>query len=445
MLAFKKWSVFCLGIILIVAGFFPAHNFVFASEVILQDEMPDDSPETLVEDSYFTYLPTILTSAYVVLEPDIEIFSVSFPSDNKIRHYTTAWPDFVFRRVNWLTVQIGFSGDYQMDTDHFSWSVLEPGQVDYQPIPEYSPGLPVTSWAVREISTIEPYHTVEIFIPAGAALGEHQFGVSLYRELAANGALQDQENSPPFYVILNPFNNGVDENGVPKPNDTDVYNAYFSPTEVDYYALSGIDRNYYGSFYIDEVNVYGREVIWTLNMFDPVVFLPVIDEVQGVRSAKDAMRLLAAKDRWDHKISDVIPKDSDIIDGEWNPKTPGFTFNWRDAPAMMSFWNWGEAHPMGQCMDFGGLLAAMARAIGVPVRLVTCVYCHGGVDYDYHVWNEVWLNEVNAGAWSAVDGMADVGPVRRDDPYFREQISGGLAVYTYDARTGRRIDVKKQY
>jgi hypothetical protein len=67
------------------------------------------------------------------------------------------------------------------------------------------------------------------------------------------------------------------------------------------------------------------------------------------------------------------------------------------------------------------------------------------VDYDFHVWNEVWLNEVNAGAWSAVDGMADVGPVVREDIYFQDQLTGGLAVYTYDARTGKRIDVKNQY
>lgn len=437
MLVFKKWLVFCLGVVLIVAGFFPLRNYAFASEVIPQDEMPDDSPDTLVEDSYFTYLPTILNSTYTVSEPDLEIFSVSFPSDNKIRHYTTAWPDFVFRRVNWLTVQIGFSGDYQIDTDHFSWSVLEPGQVDYQPIPEYTPELPDTSWAVREISTLAPYHTVEIFIPAGAALGEHQFGVSLYRELAAKSALQDQEVSPPFNVILNPFNDDSDPR-----KDTDVYNAYFSPTEVNYYALSDTERNYYGWDYINLEWVLGREVIWYFNMFDPIVFDPVIAEVQGVRSAKDAVRLLTAKARWDHRISDIVPKDSDIIDGEWRT---GYTFNWRNVPEMMSFWNLGAAHPTGQCMDFGGLMAAMARAIGVPVRLVTCAYCHSGLGYDFHVWTEVWLNEVNAGAWSAVDSMEDVGPVRRDDPYFREQLTDGLAVYTYDARTGKRIDVMNQY
>ena len=186
-------------------------------------------------------------------------------------------------------------------------------------------------------------------------------------------------------------------------------------------------------------------MIWLLNMFDPIVFLPVMAEVQGVRSAKDAVRLLTAKDRWDHRISDIVRKDSDIMDGEWNSSVPGFTFNWQNVPAIMSFWNWGEAHPMGQCMDFGGLLAAMVKAIGVPVRTVTCVLCHSGVDYDYHVWNEVWLNEVNPGAWSAVDGMADVGPVPREDPYFQAQLTGGIAIYTYDARLARRIDVKNQY
>lgn len=437
MLTFKKWLVFCLGILLLVAGFSPSYNFAFASEEPLQGEVPDDSPQTLAEDGYFTYFPAIVNSVFTVSEPALDIFSVSFPSDNKIRHYTTAWPDFVFRRVNWLTIQVEFSGNYQIDTDSFTWSVLEPGQVDYQPIPRYTPELPETSWAVREISTISPYHTVEIFIPVGAALGEHRLGVSLYRELAANSVLQDMEFSPSFYVILNPFNDDSDPR-----KDTDVYNYYFSPTEVNYYALSGIDKNYYGWDYINLEWVLGREVTWYLNMYDPIVFLPAITEVQGVRSAKDAVRLLTAKNRWDHSISDVIRKDSDIIDGEWRI---GYRFNWLYATEMMSFWNWGEAHPTGQCMDFGGLFAAMARAIGVPVRTVTCAYCHSGLGYDFHVWDEVWLNEVNAGAWSAVDSMEDVGPVRRDDPYFRSQLTDGLAVYTYDARTGKRIDVMNQY
>lgn len=435
MVKFNKRFLVCLGIIFLLSSILPAGDFGFA-----QDGLPIAPSLTSAEEDSQTFFPTILNGPVSVSQPDIEILTVSFPSDNQIRHYTTAWPDFVFRRVQWLTIQVGFSGEYQAVTDSFSWSVLEPGQVNYQPIPEYTPELPDTSWAVREISTIAPYHTVEIFIPAGAALGEHRFGVSLYRDMLASSALQDLEFSPSFFVIFNPFNDDSDPR-----KDTDVYNGYFSPTEVNYYALSSIDKNYYGKDYINYEWVYGREVIWIINMYDPIIFLPVMAEVQGVRSAKEAMRLLAAKDRWDHRISDIVRKDSDIIDGEWNTLTPGFTVNWRDAPAIMRFWNWGEAHPMGQCMDFGGLLVAMARAIGVPIRTVTCVYCHGGVDYDFHVWNEVWLNEVNAGAWSAVDGMADVGPVVREDIYFQDQLTGGLAVYTYDARTGKRIDVKNQY
>lgn len=433
---FNKLFLFCLGLVFLFSNTFPKDYRAYAQDI----STPGDQPPSLAEVDYQTFVPLIVKNEAPPVEPELQIISISFPSDNKILHHTTDWPGFVFRRVQWLSVQINYSGDFQSATDSVTWRVLEPTQEIYNPIPQFVSELPETSWAVQDAGVVDQTHTFKLFIPADAALGLHHFEISLNRNTGSGIVLQDRKTSPEFYVIFNPFNDDSDPR-----KDTDVYNYYFSPTELNHYSLSGIDINYYGQDYIDFEWVWGREVVWLLNMFDPIIFLPVMAEVQGVRSAKEAVRLLTGKDRWDHRVSDIVRKDSDIIDGEWNSSTPGFTFNWLSAPAIMSFWNWGEAHPMGQCMDFGGLLAAMVKAIGVPVRTVTCVLCHSGVDYDFHVWNEVWLNEVNPGAWSAVDGMADVGPVRRDDLYFQDQLTGGLAVYTYDARTGSRIDVKNQY
>ncbi len=381
---------------------------------------------------YPVFLPLILSS------DTTDILGVSFPSFNKDQHHTGNWVgNYVFRRAQKLTVQVQFSGNYQATEDDFIWRVLEPGQQSYQPIPKLISGAPGPGWSVKEINVTSTELTVEIFIPVDAALGEHRFEVSLYRDVNNRNVFQDIEYSPSFFVIFNPFEDDGDTN-----IDSQVYNAYFSPNEINYYSTSTIERNYYAKVYDPQNNkwVLGGEIIWVLNMSDPVVFLPVIDEVQGVRSAKEAVRLLAAKARWNHKGEDE-PTDSDIIEGNWK----GQKYNWLNVPEMMSFWNWGENHPTGQCMDFGGLMAAMARAIGVPSRLVTCAYCHSGLGYEYHVWTEVWLNEVDGGAWSAVDSMEDIGPVPRNDPYFRGQLTDGKAVYTFDFRTNKRKDVKKEY
>ena len=58
----------------------------------------------------------------------------------------------------------------------------------------------------------------------------------------------------------------------------------------------------------------------------------------------------------------------------------------------------------GDCNEHAVLLAALARAAGIPARVVAgAVYADDG--FYYHAWNELWL-----GAWVSADAVFDQMP-----------------------------------
>ncbi len=57
-------------------------------------------------------------------------------------------------------------------------------------------------------------------------------------------------------------------------------------------------------------------------------------------------------------------------------------------------------HPAGRCADYAVLFASLARAAGIPTRMVLGVAYHDGL-WGGHMWNEVWL-----GKWVPVDPTA---------------------------------------
>ena len=58
----------------------------------------------------------------------------------------------------------------------------------------------------------------------------------------------------------------------------------------------------------------------------------------------------------------------------------------------------------GDCTEHAVLLAALARAAGIPARVVVgLVYWPPGKGFGWHAWNELWLN----GGWVAVDPTWD--------------------------------------
>ena len=75
----------------------------------------------------------------------------------------------------------------------------------------------------------------------------------------------------------------------------------------------------------------------------------------------------------------------------------------------------------GDCNEHAALMAALARAAGLPARIVVGVV-YMGSGFFYHAWNEVWL-----GRWISIDPVmaqfpADVTHVKFIDGGFEEQM-----------------------
>ncbi|CAI6039318.1 transglutaminase domain-containing protein [Cohnella sp. JJ-181] len=92
--------------------------------------------------------------------------------------------------------------------------------------------------------------------------------------------------------------------------------------------------------------------------------------------------------------------------GEWREQSPEDTFRTRE----------------GVCIDYARLYAAMARSVGLNVRVVTGQGYDGQGGYGPHAWNEVLLGD--RGAWIPLDSTwARTGdwfnPPRFDDTHIR--------------------------
>ena len=65
-------------------------------------------------------------------------------------------------------------------------------------------------------------------------------------------------------------------------------------------------------------------------------------------------------------------------------------------------------NPTGDCTEHAVLLAALARARGIPARLaIGLVYMQGSEAFGYHMWTEVYIGD----RWIAVDGTLGKGGV----------------------------------
>jgi len=366
----------------------------------------------------------------VLFDFGLDITEVTFLDGNKNAHHTKPWPDWVFRRVQWISVHTTFDGIFDEDTDSLRWSVKSSSESDFTEIPAWTPALADDSWAVRESDVEGQSFIAEIFIPANVAIEDYTVKVTAYRNTGEGSVLLDSAESPSFMVIFNPWNDDDDPR-----YDQDVHNTAFSNQELQTYAASGTGHNYYGGENNDEL------VRWVLNPYTRQVFTTAFEEIKGTTSAQAAMEQLVDKVQVDD--DDAIPEDSEVLRGRWGPPY-NYRVNWRNAPAIVQAWETGSDHPTGQCMDFGGLLAAFGRSVGVPTRMITCVNCDG---WNFHVWNEMWLNNDGGGAWYPADGTPgyQIGPTSRSDPSFQEEVSTSIAVYTHDANSSSRLDLLALY
>ncbi len=99
---------------------------------------------------------------------------------------------------------------------------------------------------------------------------------------------------------------------------------------------------------------------------------------------------------------DYDKADAYIDRGEWREQDPAATFDTRK----------------GVCIDYARLYAAMARSVGLQVRVVTGLGYDGRGGYGPHAWNEVYIEEqqrwapldatwAQAGNWFDVARFAD--------------------------------------
>jgi hypothetical protein len=196
---------------------------------------------------------------------------------------------------------------------------------------------------------------------------------------------------------------------------------------------------------------YGKARVWTLRPQNELVFRKAMEFVDGNKSANIATDLL------------TISVSTDILRGRWDG-APASIDNGNIIFHLGSLKNTG-VRPFGQCMTFSAMLCGLVRSIGIPNRMVTNINDIAKLDaagkpkqwWNFHAWNEAWLNEVTPNDWSGHDstpGMI-VLTERRNSIDFQERLGvwarGGDAtfwetkVFTYDAKTKSRIDVTKKY
>jgi len=81
---------------------------------------------------------------------------------------------------------------------------------------------------------------------------------------------------------------------------------------------------------------------------------------------------------------------------------------------------WPATLPQGQCMDFGGVSTALARAVGLPTRLASAqepfrpsstTYQPTTSRWNFHVWSETWVATPHTGTdpWYAYDATDYAG------------------------------------
>jgi hypothetical protein len=326
---------------------------------------------------------------------------------DKVSHHTTRWPGYTFRRSDVVIVNVNLPTNFNPDTDSLRWTIKAPNQNEFV----QEPGLSILEGPVEN-----QMRTDWITFPGNVPVGSYALKVSAYRNTAEGSAFLFSRVTPDFYEIFNPWSE----------YDTDVHRSDFSPKELQWYAESGISYGYYGG-----------KISWHLGPYRDEVFLPAIGEIAGERSAHIAMGKLVNKTKWD----DGSPAASEILDGCWEG-CKGPLFPQGNIPNLISWWNNGKHHPYGQCMHFGALASAFARAVGIPARMVTCIECKG---WNFHVWSEVWLNANDSSEWSVVDGAYQMGPMTRQNPFVQDEVSTSTGIFIYDAQTGHKQDILGEY
>ncbi|ALC38660.1 Tg [Drosophila busckii] len=151
--------------------------------------------------------------------------------------------------------------------------------------------------------------------------------------------------------------------------------------------------------------------------------------------------------------------DDGVLLGNWTEDFSGGTAptKWTGSPEILQqFHKTQKSVKFAQCWNFSGVLATIARALGIPCRIITCyssahdTQASLTVDvfidaqnrkldaettdsiWNYHVWNELWMQrpDLGIGQFGAYDGwqVVDATPQEASDNMYRVGPAAVLAV-----------------
>ncbi|CAH0557745.1 unnamed protein product [Brassicogethes aeneus] len=361
-------------------------------------------------------------------EPDILIIRNINPciSRNGTDHHTEKFdlmtreidPQLVVRRGQPFYLNITLSREYNPEKDAVSFVFTLDG-VEYAShgngtmvaIPLLKQKEKLYSWNVILFSSKENIITVEISTSANSVVGKWLMEIDT--KIKDNGAYSYAWETK-IYLLFNPW----------CKNDQ-VYLANGDWREETVENDVGLMwRGTYNSL---------RPVIWRYDQFEKDIlecslYLLKIGKVK-ISSRNDPVQttrgLSAAVNSYD---------DNGAVEGNWSIDHSGGTppAKWLGSRKILQqYYKKKSPVKYGQCWVFSGVLTTICRALGIPTRPVTCYSsAHDTqnsltVDYfidekgntleglnsdsiwNYHVWNEVWMQRPDLGkeynGWQAID------------------------------------------
>ena len=136
--------------------------------------------------------------------------------------------------------------------------------------------------------------------------------------------------------------------------------GFFGVFHISFRSLTSIDY---------QLHIYNEEIWYQ-------AFLDSLNGTNGIINRDEALAKLI-------KLTNSKASDNE------NWKQDGNAYYW-DTLTFLS-------KKTGVCSDFAALMAAYARSIGIPARVLDGFYTHWGEDYGGHSWTEGWtgLNTIN--------------------------------------------------
>lgn len=263
---------------------------------------------------------------------------------------------------------------------------------------------------------------VSITIPPNAAIGRYHF--------SGNIQVSTAQFSP--CALLDPFSAWfwVIYNASPGSTDTDVNGL--NATQYSSYVLGQTDVAYFGqSSTMSATNnvktvtnkYMGGPITFTLGPQKAVVYLAAMQLVDNAKAWNTA----------NSSVTAIALGASNGLPSGW-PVPSGKTLLYNVPLLLTKLKNPTTAATVcGQCMVYAAVGDALSRSLGVPTRMTTTINSiavgvvpaakavapPGAWTWNFHVWDEVWLNQVTRVNWSAFDpskgnafGSTPVNPIK---------------------------------